>query len=677
MAKAERRRAPKRSKHAEEEGEQPPFEEEMQQDPEWVHMNDANTPFGLVAPEMQAYFKEVNGTLTNLLHSEDPDAGAEEAEMLLQAALTEMDGHELVLATDPTCSLVLENMAGIMKEKALRVFFDRMSGSYRVLASHRYGSHVLQSMLAAAQRMLNTSDPADNAVDADHGVLRSLPQLIEAMFFELEPELESMLTEAFASHVLRSIVALLAGVPIASFDDMRSKRSSKYRSKERQRAMVDTTSDLTETGPLCVPYAFLRLVYQLYEDLHGALSTTQLYTLIPNAVAAPSISVLLKLESGLRDGKRSMAERSDSLTSRVLGDLSEGTKERSDVMESALRDAVATHVLQSALQGASATTLDHFWEVYVRGRLAKLGGHPCANFVVSTLLRLLPVNGAPFAEALAELDQAGDHLVKNQVLGVLQAAIERCAQAHKKEQEVLDAVLSAFRFPADGDATLFVPVLLSMRTFKAYSHTVGDDAKGAKRKREESEPYTTQGSILLQRLAQLHAPHQDRLYKSLSENAALAEWCCSSTAVHVILAALAAPTATYAQRRTLLKSLMPLLVDLCDDAWGSRVADAVWNAADGFTKEKIAQLMLSHEKRLLASPYGRFFVRRLRLGIYRKSLGEWKEWAKAQTAPAPPAPPAEPVNPFGFLRTRKLDKHAKRGSAHADQQLADILSAIP
>ena len=153
MVQAERRRAPKRSKHRQE-PEEAPAEE-----PEWVNVSEANTPFGLVAPEMQAYFKEVNATLTNLLHNEDPDAGSEEAELLLQAALTEMDGNELSLATDPTCSLVLENMAGIMKEKALRVFFDRMSGSYVVLATHRYGSHVLQSMLSAAQKMLNSMDP--------------------------------------------------------------------------------------------------------------------------------------------------------------------------------------------------------------------------------------------------------------------------------------------------------------------------------------------------------------------------------------------------------------------------------------------------------------------------------------------------------------------------------------
>lgn len=668
MVKAERRRAPKRSKHAQTQEEQPVEE------PEWINTNDENIPFGLVAPEMQTYFKEVNATLTNLLHSDDPEASTEEAELLLQAALNEMDGNEHSLATDPTCSLVLENMVGIMKEKALRVFFDRMTGSYSVLAAHRYGSHVLQSMLSAAQKMLNTMDHTQETPAPKEGDLRTLPQLIEVMFLELEPSLESMMADPFATHVLRSIIGLLTGVPISSLEDLRSKRSTKYRSKERQRAMVDTTSESIETGPLRIPYNFLELVYQLYEDLHSVLPSPTLYSLLPNAVVAPTLSLLLKLESGLRDGKQSMAHRSDSLTSRVLGDVSGKQTERSDFIESAIRDAVATHVLESALRGTSESTLIRFYEVYIDGRVAKLGGHPCANFVVSTVLRLLPIRSEPFRKTIAELEQAGDHLVKNQVLGVLQAAVERCAQSDHLEDDVLRAVLAAFRFPDDEDQTLFVPVLLSMRTFKAYAHTVGE-GKG-KRKRDEPDAFTTQGSILLQRIVQLHPPQQDRVYTSLSGSAALKEWCCSSTAVHVVLGALTSSTATFAQRRSLLRVLLPLLVELVDDAWGSRVADAVWNVADGFTKDKIAQTVVAHEKRLLSSAYGRFFVRRLRLGMYRKSPSEWKEWAKSQTAAAP-TPPEEPTNMFGFLRSRKLDRSSKQGQAHADQQLADILSAIP
>lgn len=61
--------------------------------------------------------------------------------------------------------------------------------------------------------------------------------------------------------------------------------------------------------------------------------------------------------------------------------------------------------------------------------------------------------------------------------------------------------------------------------------------------------------------------------------------------MHVIIAAINSPTATFKQRNDLLKRLVPELHVLADDKWGSRVADACWDRADGFTK--VSQAVLS------------------------------------------------------------------------------------
>ena len=45
------------------------------------------------------------------------------------AALTEMEGKEKQLATDPDCSTVLERMIYSMDDFVRRVFMDRLSGS--------------------------------------------------------------------------------------------------------------------------------------------------------------------------------------------------------------------------------------------------------------------------------------------------------------------------------------------------------------------------------------------------------------------------------------------------------------------------------------------------------------------------------------------------------------------
>jgi len=701
MGKSDRRRAPKRAKQSAEVDVEATEAYSKGEDTSWIRDHDANAPFGLVPAPMQSYFKEVNAQLSQMMQDENAEEQSEERQMLLHAALDEMNNNELMLATDPTCSLVLENMASQLDEKALRILLDRMTGRYAhlpdpsfcTLASHRYGSHVLQSLFTACQWMFNTgvrcfhSPQATTHASSDaHGVLRSLPEIVSEMYEEMEPSLPDMMTNAFASHTLRSLVALLAGVPMAVFEDLRSKKSAKYRSKERQRSMVNDSIWNTAAQRVSVPDGFYELLHRLYSHLHSHLSEQRVHAMMPDAVAAPTLSLLLRLEDGLARENQNLASLPNSLTSLVLGPA----QERTDFMEASIRDAVATHVLETALQGASSSSLIHFWETYIQGRVAKLGGHPCANYLVATMLRLLPAErretSSPFTSALQELTQAGDQLVKHQMLGALQAAVERSIALGDYADEVLQAIASAFRFPSNpsqDDMSIFVPMVLSIHTRKAYLHKSEEDASssGNKRKRRDRgmDEYTTQGSILLQRMLQLSAPHQDWVYKSLASDR-LVSFCESPSAAHVVIAALTSPSATYAQRRTLLRPLLANLLDLCDDTWGSRVADTCWFAADGFTKEKIAQLAVQHEKRLLASSFGRFFVRRLRLGVYRKNLDEWKAWALTETTPSAPELKGMAANPFLFLRdyTPNSSKipHKQRSKSRAEHELENIFSAI-
>lgn len=652
----ERRRAPKRQKaeqgQAESAPDYMPVEDEGHNgvDPSW--RSDDNTPFGLVPPAVQSYFKEVDSQLAQL------GTNTDEIGMLVQAATSEIDGNELALATDPTCSLVLEHLCAHLSDKALRVLFDRMTGSFSVLVGHRFGSHVVQALLCASQVVLDRGEGETDASGA--GVLRSVSQLVRDMYAELEPELAAMLSDQFSSHVLRSMIYLLAGVPI---EGVRSKRSAKYRAKEQRKNAVQERPNAFEgRTQVNVPEDFYGLLVRLYKHIHKSLSADDVRRLVTDPVAAPGMALLVRLESALPDEKSTMAESSDSVTAAVLGD---GT-ERSDYVESALRDTVASHVLESAIAGASRAAIRSFFTSYIRGRAARLGAHPCANFVVAHLVRALP-DGGEFTELVAELAAAGDQLVKNHVLGVLQACVERAGADNAAQ--VVSAICSSFRIPEDArDA--FVPVILSLRTYKAYLHTRSD---GKKRKRDDDVP-TMQGSLLLQKVAQLPTGAQDILYASLAGSEHLDAWCRSSVAAHVVIAALASPTASFAQRKSLLTRLLPELVSLCDDMWGSRVADAVWDRADGFTRGRIADTALEHEKALLSSPYGRFFVRRLRLSMYRRDADEWRRWAATDAGTAAHVrhePRSE--NPFAFLRTRAP---AKKPKSHADEQLASILSAI-
>lgn len=607
MARGPRQRAPKRPRlDADAEPAYEPHEAASDTEPEWIAGDDANTPFGLVPGPVQTYFKEANAQLVQFAQQ---DADEEESSMLLQSILEEINGKELALSTDPQCSLVMENVCRHASEKTLRILLDRMTGSFFVLASHRYGSHVLQALLSSAQKCLDArADEPQSGDSTKDGTLRPLPQLVQDLFAELEPQFGTMIADTFASHVLQTLVYLLAGVRVEAVQELRSRRSLKYRAKERQRSAIDATPEDESRVQLHTPSIFFDLLRAFYEQMHGSLDDARLKMLSSDKIAAPCVSQLLLLENGLAPKRKPLSWKSDSLTVRVLGceradavagDAAAVAAARSDYVESALRDAVASHVLESALRGASKHTLTQFWRVYLEGRVVKLGSHPCANHVVAAALRELPVDDdrSPFAQALQELTQAGDRLVKSRMLGVLQVAVERCAETQTLASDAMDAVRSAFRYPADAPAAAFVPVVLSLRTRKAYLHTFaardgdgdgdGDEPRAPRKRRSKhdaDDAFTTQGSVLLQCIARLPSPAQNVLYASLSHETPLLPMAQSPIAVHVLLASLASPSATFAQRKRLVGRLLPSLVALSDDLWGSRVADALWDAADGFTK---------------------------------------------------------------------------------------------
>jgi hypothetical protein len=64
---------------------------------------------------------------------------------------------------------------------------------------------------------------------------------------------------------------------------------------------------------------------------------------------------------------------------------------------------------------------------------------------------------------------------------------------------------------------------------------------------------------------------------------------------------------------------------LAEDRLGSRVAETIWDTADGFMKEKMARSLLPEATALGNSQYGKYLARRMRLFELKTRPDEWKE----------------------------------------------------
>jgi nucleolar protein 9 len=71
----------------------------------------------------------------------------EEQQLFLSNVFDELDGKEVLIATDYETSRILEKLLKSASDFQLRVFSDRLNGSFAELFSHQFASHVCQTLL--------------------------------------------------------------------------------------------------------------------------------------------------------------------------------------------------------------------------------------------------------------------------------------------------------------------------------------------------------------------------------------------------------------------------------------------------------------------------------------------------------------------------------------------------
>ncbi|KAE8269690.1 hypothetical protein A4X09_0g2657 [Tilletia walkeri] len=528
---------------------------------------DASTPFGLVAPEIKTYFKTAHADLvaagrnnrssayTDIEEEEGGDS--EQHQLLLNAALQELSGHELALATDPDTSIVLEYIIDRINPTQLRVLADRLSGSLFILATHRFGSHVVEAILASLQRILAfrasslkiaSSAPSSSSSSGDVGTLRTASQLILDYASELKESqqdaVSTLLHHQFGTHILRTLFSILSGRSLDSDSSgqTRSKRSAAFRQKEGVSASdkkgKSKASGFTDGSAehdsvvLPVPAEFPALLQGLLSDLTATLGINEVRALSHNVIAAPTLGLALALELPPADEDLPVGRLADLLLDNIpstcatfLASQSENKKkkkskkgqagsdalvlpptpERSDHMESALRDPIASHLIQRVLEllaervraaepgslkeSVALATGRLFWRTYFLGRTVNLALHPTANYIVQSCVTLLGSQGQDvdaeeddLRSAIAELQSSGKKLIKASMAplptpkkgksggkgsasqhvktenrtGVLNAVLVRAGHLGSQgyEADAVRAILTSFGFgeDADGDA---------------------------------------------------------------------------------------------------------------------------------------------------------------------------------------------------------------------------------
>lgn len=534
------------------------------------------TPFGLVSQELKTYLKNAYAQLMLMSKGQedgvrsgrtDDEVGeeAEQISLLCLAILREVNGHELSCATDNESSVILEAVLDRIDTRRVRIFADRISGNFDVLASHRFGSHVLQSVLRSLQTDLKPANATvgkgkvkvSQPLGAEDGILRSSEKLILDFTDELVPHAKEKLQGTFSTHVLRTLLHVLAGHNVQSLG--RSKKSLLFRSKVLTNDSGAENSLETKSGAgtfsaqcssstsagsdaLLQVYrieSFDQALAKLRASClpEGIIGRNEARALLVSPSASPTFALLLSLEGQCKESAR-RGSLADVVLEGLISEIDVAESEPKDGVEALLRHTSGSHALEAILGHLPSRYVDRFWSVYIRGKICRIGCHPVANFVAATASRRL--RSSTLEEALREiLREGGGKLIKEGKTSVLLALVCRAAFCSRSSplgvslQELSrDACLSAFGLNnKDGcrDGQL-IRLILALKTkdgwTKMMRRRAEKEANGTPEKQESNgasgkrkrgndaplpeflrpEEVTVQGSVLLQALLRLDHP---------------------------------------------------------------------------------------------------------------------------------------------------------------------------
>ncbi|KAG0294588.1 Nucleolar protein 9 [Dissophora globulifera] len=591
--------------------------------PDRREMADAAAIFGFIDPDVQQYFKGVEQTLDELNFDT-----AEEQQLFLENVYTEVQGKELVLATDHSCSLVLEKLLRASNDFQLRVFFDKFNGNFLKLFTHRFASHVCQTLITlcadAVEREVKSNElktKEEREVPQEDGVLLSAEDMILNMCTQTQGEFTALISDPFASHILRVILHVLAGRTVG--DDgtgkgnVRSKKSTQYN---------DANNSKTAIGQFrptrLVPSSFKDMLHTITSTMMDGLSDSIVRSLAVHQVANPVLQLLLEVLA--KDNEAA----SDALVDKLLMDITReeapGHKnhDRDAYVETLLRDPVGSHLLEKIVQVASPALFQKFYISYFRGRLVKLSFHPIANYVIQQFY-VHAKTAVQLEMMVTEVLPEFGNFLKFGRPGVIRAVVEACKNVGACHKEVVKGLCTAFHTNTTVERKEFLQVVLHMETYEAFMERL--------EQQESTKPkFHPQGAVILQLLLQFPEEHSKIVVDSYfaQKEELMYSWTMDPVGSHVLEAFLTSPTLNLKVKRKILKSFLGKYHAMAMDRYGGHTVDKCWAVSDIEMKEKIAQELLEHEHALSQSFHGKFILRNCKIDQFKRKKEEWVEREK-------------------------------------------------
>ncbi|KAI8895550.1 armadillo-type protein [Globomyces pollinis-pini] len=591
---------------------------------EWTEagpQSNLNTGFGFeeLDSETRQYFKEMEDILETK-EFETPD----EKYMFISNAFNEVNGKELIIASDFEGSRILEKLLKSASDFQIRVFADRLTGNYEGLFKHQFASHVCQTLLMLAADVIER-DLQGRSInpDVDDEQLKSLPSMediIKSITEEIGSQWGVLMTHSHGSYMVRTFLNVLAGESLVEETQIRSKKSSAYNKNHN-----NTWETKRGKKNRLVPSSFAQILSDIVSVVSNGLTVDDFKVLALHPVANPVLQLLVAIPG---TGKG------------LVGVLLSGTNAE-EFIKKLIENQVGSHLMEKIILYASAEQYKVLYKSFFRSKLLNLCNHNVGNFVVQKVIECVHKE-KQLKEIVEELQDHFEHLLfgKFNRTGVIVKILESATKYPKLQKLCVDTLHKVFHSTEAERKSEFINLVLYKKNYEKFQEKIF-----------VHQP-DTQGSLIIQHLLHFTIENIKFLVDSILKlpDTTLLLWVKDPMASRILETLLSSETVPKKSKIELIQHFMGGFAKFAEDKFTSRFVDKCWVAASYEQKEQIAQELVDKYTSLSNSFVGKFVLRNCQIDLFRKRKDEWsafqKKSNKKSTSKQPEDKPTNEIDEF-------------------------------
>ncbi|KAK6360744.1 Nucleolar protein 9 [Orbilia blumenaviensis] len=584
------------------------------------------TFFGLLDEQEQEYFRKADETLeANLFKSE------EERDMFLQNVLKETENKELKMACSQGCSRLLEKLLFLADPDRVKVVFQKFHGHFGHLMEHRFASHCCEALFTVAASIAATeyTGLTGESTTGDKNVFVSAENLFLYTVTELEPLIDGLLMNHFGAHVLRTLFLVLSGAPL----DSRTNKSIVHSKKKENISASVKKTDGSEGQARPVPESFREALSKIINTITGDINRESIRNLATDPLGSPTLQLLIELDLGRSRKHKTKIE--ESLVGKLMLQRPEDEERDLDATKSfvkmLLSDTVGSHLLERVMTCVPKKTFNQLYCQYFKGGLGGLAVSETASYVVIKVLDKLETPEYKAAEE--ELRKALPSLLENHRVAVIRSVIENFSKHGLSADDFCDSLFKTWGSDSEGGQSMLLRIL-EIKPEELEEEEPKDSRK--------KNPGQLHASLLVQALVAVPGECSRRVKESilLCPVGDLRQLCKHQTASHAIQKSIDIDPTDIAYKRKFVGLLSGSIADLAVHPVGSHVVDTLFGATLTGLKlqrQRIADELLSSERRLRDSLHGRAVWRNWKMDMYKTKRYDWNNITTASISSEPQA----------------------------------------